>query len=284
MSALTAELYVDGLDSKYVGGVTHPIKNTEVIYAGAAIALVDGEWQNVTAIAGLEGRVARARETVDNSADGKLVEGTFLERDGKWLTPFRNDGTAPITATDMGDEVYFVDNQTVSVDNGLLTSLITRVTELKADVNGHAAGTGSYHGTADLAAPYTITTPTNAATLYTACSELKTAALAHVVKVSGSPAIHGAADSQAQAALWSLVVPTTLAEALEFVEAFAAIMFGSVGHTTRISPAVHGAADATNVLTSTAAAVTRSRAGRVWGFAPAHAFDTGTTIVWVEVY
>lgn len=283
MSALTAEFYVDGLDSKYVGGVTHPIKNAEFIYAGAAIALVDGEWQNVTAIAGLEGRIARARETVDNSADGKLIEGTFLERDGKWLTPFRNDGTAPITATDMGDEVYFVDNQTVSVDNGLLTSLIARITELKTDFVAHAAGTGTYHGTAD-GATYTIATPTNAATVYTSCGELKTSALAHVVKVSGSPAIHGAADSQAQSALYALVIPTTLEEARVFVEAFAAIMFGSVGHTTRISPAVHGAADATNVLTSTAAAVTRSRAGRVWGFAPAHAFDTGTTIVWVEVY
>lgn len=283
MTALSAEFYADGLDSKYVGGVTHPVKNAEIIYAGAAVALIDGEWQNVTAITGLEGRICRARDTVDNTADGELLEGTFLEREGKWLVPLRNDVTAPITATDMGDEVYFVDNQTVSVDNGLLAALIARITDIRTQILAHAAGTGTYHGSAD-GGSYTITVPTTAATVYTACGELKTAALAHVVKVSGSPAIHGAADVAAQGALSALVTPTTLDEARLFVEAFAAIVFGSSGHTTRTAPAVHGAADATNVLTSSAAVAARSRAGRVWAFAPAHAFDTGTSIVWVEVY
>jgi hypothetical protein len=164
---------------------------------------------------------------------------------------------------------------TVTPDSGLLASLIVRITDLKAKFNAHAAGTGTYHGTADLAAPYTITTPTNAATVYTACGELKTAALAHVVKVTGSPAIHGAADSQAQAALWSLVIPTTLEEARVFVAAFSAIMFGAVGHTTRISPAVHGAADATNVLTSPAAAETNPLVGRAWFIDP----KTGLIVV-----
>lgn len=281
MSALTAEFYADGLDSKYVGGVTHPVKNAEIIYAGAAVALVDGEWQNVTAITGLEGRICRARDTVDNTADGELLEGTFLEREGKWLVPLRNDVTAPITATDMGDEVYFVDNQTVSVDNGLLASLIARITDIRTKLLAHAAGTGTYHGAADPAS-YTITVPTTAATVYTACGQLKTAGIAHAPITAGS--VHGGIDFATVGALSALVVPATLDEARLFVEVFANIFFGASGHTTRTIDSIHGAADATNVLASSAAVAARSRAGRVWAFAPAHAFDTGTSIVWVEVY
>lgn len=283
MSALTAEFYADGLDSKYVGGVTHPVKNGEIIYAGAAVALVDGEWQNVTATTGLEGRICRARETVDNTDDGELLEGTFLEREGKWLVPLRNDVTAPITATDMGDEVYFVDNQTVSVDNGLLASLIARITDIRTQFLAHAAGTGTYHGSAD-GASYTITVPTTATQVYTACGQLKTAGIAHAPKVTGGTPIHGGIDFSTVGALSALVVPTTLEEARLFIEAFANIFFGATGHTSRTVDSIHGAADATNVLTSSAAVAARSRAGRVWGFAPAHAFDTGTSIVWVEVY
>jgi hypothetical protein len=283
VTLLSAEFFADGLDSKYIGGVTHPVKDAEIIYAGAAIAIVDGEWQNVTATTGLEGRICRARETVDNTDDGKLLEGTFFEREGKWLAPFRNDGTAPITTTDMGDEVYFVDNQTVSVDDGLLTSLIARITDIRTQVLAHAAGTGTYHGSAD-GVVYTITVPTMAATVYTACGQLKTTGVAHAPKVTGGTPIHGGIDLATVGALSALVVPTTLEEARLFVEAFAGIFFGASGHTTRTTDSIHGAADATNVLTSTAAVAARSRAGRVWAFAPAHAFDTGTSIVWVEVY
>jgi hypothetical protein len=117
MSALEAEFYANGLDARYLGGAKHPVKDGEVIYAGAMIALVDGEWENVTATTGLEGRVCRARDTVDNTDDGKYLEGLFLQHEGKWLTPLYNDEVAPIVQASMGSEVYFVDNQTVSIDD-----------------------------------------------------------------------------------------------------------------------------------------------------------------------
>lgn len=281
MSELTAAKSLV-LRARYFGGAVLPVKDEEIIYPGAVIVAKDGEWRNATATSGLEGRYAEAPEAVDNTDDGKSIEGYFFDKNGKWLTPFRNDDTAPVTATDLGNECFFVDNQTVSASNGLLASLIARVTELKTDFLAHAAGTGTYHGTADLAT-YTITTPTTEALLYTSCGQLKTSGLAHVVKVSGSPAIHGAADTAAQGALSALVTPATLQEARLFIESFAAIMFGSSGHTTRTAPAVHGAADATNVLTSDPATASRSSAGIPWAFGPDGSFDVTTDIVWVEV-
>lgn len=117
MSALTTEKSVRNLRSRFLGGVRLPIKNAEVIYAGAVIAVVAGEWQNVTATTGLEGRYAEATETVDNTGDGKTIEGRFYNENGKWVTPFRNDTDAPVLAANLGDEVYFLDNQTVSIDD-----------------------------------------------------------------------------------------------------------------------------------------------------------------------
>jgi hypothetical protein len=132
-----------------------------------------------------------------------------------------------------------------------LATLVARGADIRTKVLAHAAGTGTYHGSAD-GGPYTITTPTNLATLLTACGEMKTVALAHVVKTTGSPAIHGAADSTASTVITALTAPTTLYEAQVFLAAFSVAFFGdgtaNSGHTVRISPAVHGAADATNTL------------------------------------
>ena len=224
----------------------------------------NGYAKTATATAGIV-MLGRAKAASDNTGGAAGAAGKDFDVDLEreiFAWKMKNDETTPVAAANLYGKVYLSAANTVSPNDGLLTSLLTRITELKADLNAPAAGTGAFHGTADLAAPYTITTPTTAAEVYTSCGHLKTAALAHVVKVSGSPAIHGAADSQAQAALYSLVIPTTLAEARVFVEAFAQIMFGSVGHTTRTT--VHGAADATNVLTSTAAAATNPLFGRAW--------------------
>lgn len=116
MSALTKEKGIRNLRARFLGGVRLPVKASEIIYAGATIAVVAGEWQNVTATTGLEGRYAEAPETVDNTVDGKTIEGRFYNENGKWVTPLRNDTVAPVLATNLGDEVYFADNQTVSVD------------------------------------------------------------------------------------------------------------------------------------------------------------------------
>ncbi len=132
-----------------------------------------------------------------------------------------------------------------------LATLVARGADIRTKVLAHAAGTGTYHGTADLTA-HSITTPTNEATLLTACTEMKAVALIHVVMVSGSPAVHGAADTTASTVITALSAPTTLYEAQVFLAAFAVAFFGdgtaNSGHAVRISPAVHGAADATNTL------------------------------------
>lgn len=134
-----------------------------------------------------------------------------------------------------------------------LTKLLARLVDIRAQLLAHAAGVGAYHGTAD-GGPYTITAPVDDATALTCCADIKTVGLAHVVKVSGAPPIHGAADTTAQTALNALTNPTTRAEAIAFAEAIAVILFGdgtaNSGHTIRTTPSIHGAADATNVLTA----------------------------------
>lgn len=117
MSELTKEKSIRSLRSRFLGGVRLPVKDEEIIYAGAAMAVVGGEWQNVTATTGLAGRYAEATETVDNTDDGKTIEGRFYNENGKWVTPFRNDTVAPVLAANLGDEVYFLDNQTVSISS-----------------------------------------------------------------------------------------------------------------------------------------------------------------------
>lgn len=116
--ALTAPKNINNLRARFMGSVRHPVKDGEVIYAGAAIALVAGAWENVSATTGLEGRYAEAMETVDNTDGGKTIEGRFYNEDGKWLTPLRNDEADPILAINMGDEVYWVDEETVSISDG----------------------------------------------------------------------------------------------------------------------------------------------------------------------
>ncbi len=117
MTALSAPKQISNNYRRPLFSCTLPVKAGEIIYAGAAIAVVAGKWQNVTATTGLGGRYAEAVDTVDNTADGKVLEGKFYEQHGKHLAPFVNDTVAPILAANMGDEVYFVDNQTVSIDD-----------------------------------------------------------------------------------------------------------------------------------------------------------------------
>jgi hypothetical protein len=136
-----------------------------------------------------------------------------------------------------------------------LTTLVARYADVRTQVLAHAAGTGTYHGSAD-GGPYTITTPTNDATVLLCADDLLTVAAAHVVKVSGSPAIHGAADATAQTAIAALTAPSTRAEAITFIEEFVEIFFGdedgttNSGHTVRTASSIHGAKDTTNVLTA----------------------------------
>lgn len=133
-----------------------------------------------------------------------------------------------------------------------IATLIARANDIATKLNAHAGGTGTYHGSADGAAPYTFTTATNDATLFTLCGELKVNGAAHVVKTTGAPAIHGAADTTAQTIIAALSAPTTRYGAQVFLEAFALALFGdgtaNSGHTRRTAGSVHGAQDTTNTL------------------------------------
>ncbi len=139
-----------------------------------------------------------------------------------------------------------------------LAVLVARVADARTKFLAHSDLTaGGVHGAPD-PSTYTITTPTNEATSLTACAELLTSAISHVAEVGG---VHGAADATAGAALAALTAPATRNAAVVFIEAFAAAMFGSTGHTTRTASSVHGAADATNVLTAVPASLGAITAG-----------------------
>lgn len=132
-----------------------------------------------------------------------------------------------------------------------LTTLLTRLAEIRTDFLGHTGEFGAYHGVVDPNAPYTVPPPTNDATILTCCAALRTSALNHVDEVGG---VHGAVDTVAQTAIAALANPTTRAEAIAFTEAFAEAFFGdgtaNSGHSIRTTSAIHTAPDTTNVLTS----------------------------------
>lgn len=133
-----------------------------------------------------------------------------------------------------------------------LTTLLARYVEVRTDFLAHAAEFGAYHGVVDPNSPYTIPTPTNDATILTCAAALLSSATNHVDEVGG---VHGAADTTATTALAALTAPTTRAEAITFIEAFVAAVFGdgstvNSGHTLRTASSIHTTADVTNVLTS----------------------------------
>lgn len=133
-----------------------------------------------------------------------------------------------------------------------LTTLVARVADVRTEFLAHTGESPTFHGVVDPNAPYTVATPTNDATVLTACANLLTHATTHVAVIAGT---HGAVDTAAQAALGALSAPSTRAEAIAFIEAFVAAFFGdgttvNSGHTLRTASAVHLAPDTTNVLTS----------------------------------
>lgn len=135
-----------------------------------------------------------------------------------------------------------------------LTKLLARLVDIRTQFLAHTAEVGAYHTVVDPAAPYTVATPIDDATILTCCANLRTSALTHVATVAGT---HGVADATASTALTALAVPTTRAEAIVFTEAFASIFFGTgtanSGHSIRVTSAIHTAPDAVNVLTAPAA-------------------------------
>lgn len=138
-----------------------------------------------------------------------------------------------------------------------LATLVARAADIRLKFIAHAAEFGAYHGAVDPASPYTVPTPIDEATLYTACTALRTSALTHVGTVGTT---HGAADTTATTAITALSTPATLAEAQAFLIAFASAFFGdgstvNSGHTLRTTSTIHAAADVTNTLAANTAGV-----------------------------
>lgn len=246
--------------------ITAKIDANAAVVKGAFVASFsggNGYAKTATATPGIV-FLGRAKKASDNTGGAAGAAGKDFDIDLErevFAWKLKNDETNPVTATDLYGKVYLSAANTVSPNSGLLASLIARITDIRTQFIAHAAGTGSYHGAADPAS-YTITVPTTAATVYTACGQLKTAGIAHAPITASS--VHGGIDLATVGALSALVVPTTLEEARVFVEQFASIFFGASGHTSRIVDSIHGAADATNVLTSSAAAATNPYFGRAW--------------------
>jgi hypothetical protein len=152
---------------------------------------------------------------------------------------------------------------------------VAHINELVTDFQAHAIlTTGGVHGVADPAAPYTIGTAADYASAYSVFGQLRTSMLAHVATVA---ATHGAADTTATAAITSIAVPTTPNALIDALVAIKLAFFGTpptvnTGHTQRTTSAIHGAQDATNLVTSPAPALGTVIAGaviRCGTFAPA---------------
>jgi hypothetical protein len=95
------------------------IGSNQKIPAGAYIAIVGGYWVNVTSTTGLEGRVAKCLKDVDNtggSAGALPIEVQLLGGREVHLIANDMDGS-PVAATDLGDEVYWLDNATITLDD-----------------------------------------------------------------------------------------------------------------------------------------------------------------------
>lgn len=103
---------------RYRGTMYGLVGANQKIFAGAYIAIVGGYWVNVTSTTGLDGRVAKALKEVDNTggaAGAKRIEVELLGK--KHVELIKNDTVAPVTATGLGSEVFWKDNDTISIDD-----------------------------------------------------------------------------------------------------------------------------------------------------------------------
>lgn len=95
-----------------------PVAAAVKIYAGALVALNATGYATPGAVATTLKAIGRAEEQVDNSlgADGDV---TVKVRRG--LFRFANSGTDPIAVTDIGNDCYIEDDQTVAKTDGVGT-------------------------------------------------------------------------------------------------------------------------------------------------------------------
>jgi hypothetical protein len=221
----------DGADGAY-GAITVEAQGAGFTATGDGTVLPGDDWEPLIDF------------TVGGTIGVSGIRYTYSLDNGQKVSGERDLGTDSFISLPFGGGKYNL----VGLE---LTSLLARLVEIRTDFLGHAAEFGAYHTVVDPNSPYTITVPTNDATILTCCSDLKTAALNHVDEVG---TVHAVADATATAALTALVVPATRAQAIVFAEAFAAAFFGTgtanSGHSIRTTSLIHITADVTNVLTS----------------------------------
>jgi hypothetical protein len=119
---MTAAAYpgeVKTTHSRNRGTMRGLIGANQKIPANAYVAIVGGFWVNVTATTGLEGRVAKCLKDVDNTggANGALAIDVQMLGERNLELVF-NDGAAPFVQTNLGDDGFWLDNQTVSLSDG----------------------------------------------------------------------------------------------------------------------------------------------------------------------
>lgn len=107
---LTADRLTDQVGIEQALMRRFSVKAGVKIYAGGIVALLAGLALAGTGVTGLA-CVGRAEETVDNSggADGDLTINVM-----SGIFRYDNSGTDPVTAADIGNDCYLVDDETVA--------------------------------------------------------------------------------------------------------------------------------------------------------------------------
>ena len=129
MAALTGPRNVEKLSSGDIVPLKSlPVAASTLIYAGAAVCLSGGYLVNASATTGLLA-MGVANETVDNSSgsNGDLVCGVDTG-----VFKMVNNGSNTVAQTNIGADVYFEDNQTVST-NSTGTSVAGKAVSLESD-------------------------------------------------------------------------------------------------------------------------------------------------------
>ena len=157
-------------------------------------------------------------------------------------------GTATFIALPYGAGKYNIQ----PVEAAVVAYLNDLVTQFQAHTD---FTTGGVHGAADPATYVIPVATTFADAISTTFPALRTSAIAHVGVIGTT---HGAADATASAAITAIAVPTTAHGLVDAMLAFKLAFFGTPptvdsGHTQRTAGTVHGAQDATNLVTATAA-------------------------------
>ncbi len=128
MTALSADRATDQIGIEQALIRNFGVKGGEKIFAGGIVALLAGVAAAGATATGLT-CVGRAEEDADNSggADGALTINVM-----RGIFRYDNDGADAVTAADIGNDCYLIDDQTVAKTDG---------TDIAAEILGSGDGT-----------------------------------------------------------------------------------------------------------------------------------------------